>query len=114
VVDANVPTYFVYHPLAFMTSATFLGIEIYNAYHPAHMRWARTAIRGLTYLVTGKGPQRREIGKTDVPTCICDGWTPQNAVHVFQCPWIGDGIGRLWERAHEDEEWCAAVARFIC
>jgi len=46
---------------------------------PPHMRWARTAIRGLTYLVTDKDPQRqwmREIEKPDDPTCICDGWTP--------------------------------------
>jgi len=23
------------------------------------------------------------MGKTDDPTCVCDGWTPQNAVHLF-------------------------------
>ena len=25
---------------------------------------------------------------------VCDGWTTQNAAHVYQCPWVGDGIRR--------------------
>jgi len=54
--------------------------------------------------------QRPEVGKTENPACVCDGWTPQNAAHLFRCPWVGDGMSVL---AHEDEEWCAAVARFI-
>jgi len=35
---------------------------------PAHLSWSRDAIRGLTYLVTDKGPQRqwlKEMGKVD-------------------------------------------------
>jgi len=39
---------------------------------------------------------------------------PHNAAHLFWCPWIGDGMGRSWEQAQEDKEWCTAGARFIC
>jgi len=85
---------------------------------PSHLKWNRVALRGLTYLVTDKGPQRqwlKEMGKVGDPSCVCDGWTPQNAAHLFVCPWVGDGIGRSWEQAHEDEEctWCVTVARFV-
>jgi len=50
-------------------------------------------------LVTDEGPQRPwmlECGKTEDPTCMCDGWTPQNAAHLLRYPWIGDGRGRSW------------------
>jgi len=47
------------------------------------------------------------------PSCICDRWTPQNAVHLYLCPWVGDEIGRSREQASKDEEWCTAVARFV-
>jgi len=83
---------------------------------PRQLRWPRIAMRGWTYLVTDKGPQRQwlwEMGKTGDPTCVCDGWTAQNAAHLFRCPWIGDGRGRTWEEAEEDAEWCTAAARFI-
>jgi len=83
---------------------------------PKHMGWSRMVLRGLTYLVTDKGPQRqwlKEMGKTEDPSCVCDGWTPQNAAHLFICPWVGDGKGRSRKVASEDEEWCAAVARFL-
>jgi len=33
----------------------------------------------------------KEMGNVDDPSCICDGWTPQNAAHLYRCPWIGDG-----------------------
>jgi len=55
----------------------------------------------------------REIGKTDDASCVCDGWTPQNAAHLYRCPWVGDGRGRSREQARGDEEWCEAVARFV-
>jgi len=83
---------------------------------PSHLRWNRVTLRGLTYLVTDKGPQRqwlKGIGKVDDPNCVCDGWTPQNAAHLLVCPWVGDGVGRSWEQAQEGGEWCAAVARFV-
>ena len=83
---------------------------------PAHLKWARDAIKWLTYLITDKGPQRQwlaEIGKTDDSRCVCDGWTPQNAAHLYGCPWIGDGVGRPPKQAMADEGWCAEVARFL-
>ena len=49
----------------------------------------------------------------DDASCVYDGWTPQNAAHLYVCPWVGDGVGRSREQAREDAEWCAAVARFV-
>jgi len=83
---------------------------------PAHLKWNRTAIRGLTYMITDKGPQAgwlKEIGKVDDASCPCDGWTVQNAAHLYSCPWVGDGKGRTWELIWKDEKWCSEVARFI-
>jgi len=83
---------------------------------PAHLRWSRQAIRGLTYLETDKGPQRqwlKEIGKVEDVSCVCDGWTPQNAAHLYVCSWVGDGVGRSREQARKDERWCEAVASFV-
>jgi len=71
---------------------------------------------GAHILETDKGPQRqwmREIGKTEDASCVCDGWTPQNAAHLYMCPWVGDGVGRSKEQARQDARWCAEVARFI-
>jgi len=59
---------------------------------PKHMGWSMMALRGLAYLVTDKGPQRqrlKEMGKTEDLSCMCDGWTPQNAAHLSRCPWVG-------------------------
>ena len=56
---------------------------------PAHLNWSRDAIWGLAYLVTDKGVQQqwlKEMGKVDDLSCICDGWTPQNAAHSYRCP----------------------------
>jgi len=83
---------------------------------PAHLRWSRLAIRGLTYMVTDKGPQAqwpKEVGKVEDASCDCDGWTPQNAAHLYECPWVGDGKERTRELAMEDEKWCEAVARLV-
>jgi len=83
---------------------------------PAHIGWSRTAGRGLVYMITDKGPQRQwmwEIGKEERQQCVCDGWTAQNAAHLMQCSWVGDGKGRTSEMVWEDEKWCEAVAEFI-
>jgi len=83
---------------------------------PKHLSWSRWAVRGLTYMVTDKGTQAqwlKTIGKTDDASCVCDGWTPQNAAHLYMCPWVGDGKGRRRESIFEDEEWCGEVARFL-
>jgi len=50
----------------------------------------------------------------DDASCVCDGWTPQNAAHLYECPWVGDGQGRTRESIFGDEEWCEEVARFCC
>ena len=76
---------------------------------PAHINWAPAALKGLVYMVTDKGPQQQwlwEIGKSEKPCCVCDGWTAQNAVHLMSCPWVGDGKGRKSEMIWEDEKWC--------
>jgi len=83
---------------------------------PKHLNWSRWALRRLTYMVTDKGPQAqwlKTIGKTDDASCVCDGWTPQNAAHLCMCPWVGDGKGRTKEQIFEDAEWCEEVARFL-
>jgi len=83
---------------------------------PKHMRWKAKAIKGLVHMVTDKGPQQQwlwEIRKSENPACVCDGWTPQNAAHLQECSWVGDGKGRTADMIWEDEEWCAAVEEFI-
>jgi len=83
---------------------------------PAHVNWSRMGVRGLVYMITDKGPQQQwlwEIGKSEGPQCVCDGWTAQNAAHLMECPWVGDGKGRTRELLWGDEKWCAAVAEFI-
>jgi len=83
---------------------------------PAHLKWNRTAIRGLTYMITDKGPQAgwmKEIGKVDDGSCPCDGWTLQNAAHLLSCPWVEDGKGRTREMLWKDEKWCEELARFV-
>jgi len=41
------------------------------------------------------------------------GWTAQNAAHLMNCSWVGDGKGRKSEMMWEDEKWCEAVAGFL-
>jgi len=65
-------------------------------------------------MVTDKGPQAqwlKKIGKVEDASCVCDGWTPQNAAHLYECPWVGDGKGRTRELAVKDEKWCEEVSR---
>ena len=83
---------------------------------PRHMEWSRAAVKGLVYMITDKGPQQQwlwEIGKSENPQCVCDGWTAQNAVHLLSCPWVGDGKGRTFDMLWEDEKWCEAVESFV-
>jgi len=79
---------------------------------PRHQKWNRMALPGLTYLVTDKGPQRqwlKEIEKVDDPSCVCDGWTPQNAAHLFVCHgWetvLGDRGNRRMEMKSGVRRW---------
>ena len=71
--------------------------------------WNRNALRGLTYVVTDKGPQKdwlHRMGVTEDYTCSCQEKLRQNSA---RCKDIGDGKGRTIEKAEEDEEWCEAV-----
>ena len=83
---------------------TPVGIRQARLLHPkapAHMRWSTKPIKGLVDMVTDKGSQRQwlwEIGKVEDPQCVCDEWTAQNAAHLQQCPWMGDGRGRQRSR----------------
>ena len=83
---------------------------------PAYLKWSSRAVKGLVYMVTDRGPQQQwvyEVGKSEEPWCVCDGWTPQTAAHLLSCPWVGDGKGRTSEQLWGDEEWCEKVADFI-
>jgi len=83
---------------------------------PDHLKWNGLALRGLTYMVTDKGPQAywmKKIGKVDRGSCGCDGWTQQNAAHLYRCPRVRDGTGRTREEMWKDEKWCEEVARFL-
>jgi len=78
----------------------------------------------FTYLVTDKGPQHAElqhqwlmeIGKTEDPSCMCDGWTLQNAAHLYQCPWVGDGRGDpgSWQAETRGGGAFRAVMGWVC
>jgi len=68
---------------------------------PKHIGWKAGAIKGLVHMITDKGPQQQwlwEIGKSESPACVCDGWTPQNAAHLLGCPWVPRGMGRGGQR----------------
>jgi len=83
---------------------------------PKHIGWTARALKGLVHMVTDKGPQLQwlwEMGKTEDPACVCDGWTPQNAAHLRSCPWVGDGRGMTVDGMWDDEKWCEAVEEFL-
>ncbi|KAF8416400.1 hypothetical protein EV426DRAFT_703786 [Tirmania nivea] len=77
-------------------------------------KWNREALRGLTYVVTDRGPQRwwlHKIGRADDPRCgLCEEGVAQNAAHLLSCPGVADGKGRKWEQIWEDPEWCEKLA----
>jgi len=44
-------------------------------------------VSGLTYILTDKRPQwqwLKTIGKTEDPSCVCDGWTPAERGLVYK------------------------------
>ena len=95
--------------------ATPAGVKQAHPLHPKapkHIRWSTKAMKWLVYMVTDKGPQRQwlwEIGKTDEPQCMCDGWARPNAAQPQHCPWVRDGKGRSVEQMWGDEKWCGRV-----
>ena len=92
------------------------GIRHDYAIHqkPKHLAWSRTALKGLAYIVTDKGPLKRWvwiIGRSQEQLCACG--EVQNAVHIRRCGLVGDGKGRSIEEAMKDREWCEEVAVFL-
>ena len=68
-------------------------------------------MKGLTYMVTDKGPPAwwlKTIGKED-DRCGCG--SIRNAAHP-DARWLGMVREKL-EEIFEDEEWCRAVADFV-
>ena len=81
---------------------------------PKHLSWSRKAVKGLTYVVTDRGPLKRWleiIGRSQERTCPCG--ETQNAVHLRRCLLIGDGKRRSLEACMEDRAWCEEVADFL-
>jgi len=76
---------------------------------PAHLKWSRDAIRGLRYLMTDEGPQRRwmkEIGKVgDEPRRMQRTYTGARA---WGMGWEGRGSRQAGRGG-----WCVEVARFL-
>lgn len=82
--------------------------------NPKHLQWSRKAVRGLTYVVTDKGPLKRwlkVIQRSQEDKCSCG--EVQNAVHLRRCNLVGDGKGRSVEECQRDMEWCEAVVDFL-
>lgn len=72
---------------------------------PAHLSWSQSAVKGLTYVVTNRGPLKRwmwVIGRSDEQNCQCG--EPQNAVHLRRCKLVGDGKGQSIEECMKDSE----------
>ena len=81
---------------------------------PPHLKWTRRQLKGLTYMITDRGPMKHwqwVIKRADNPFCQCG--EIQNAVHLMRCRLVADGKGRSLEQAEGDREWCQAVADFI-
>ncbi|KAF8416347.1 hypothetical protein EV426DRAFT_686810 [Tirmania nivea] len=80
-------------------------------------KWNREALRGLTYMVTDRGPQRwwlHKVGRADDSSCgLCGEGLAQNAAHLLRCPGVADGKGREWEQIWEDPEWCEKLAEAV-
>ena len=63
---------------------------------PGHLKWHRQSVKGLTYIVTDRGPMKawqKVTGRAEDNRCSCG--EVQNRVHLLRCPHIGDGKGVL-------------------
>ena len=81
---------------------------------PPHLKWTRKQLRGLTFIITDRGPMKRwqwVIKRADDPFCRCR--EIQNAIHLTRCRLVADGKGRSPEQVWEDKEWCEAVVEFL-
>ena len=78
----------------------------------SQLKWSNQAIRGLTYLYTGRGPMKAwlfKIGKAENPDCGCG--MIQDVEHIH------GGCGELKACSREDmwqdEKWCEEVFFFL-
>ena len=81
---------------------------------PSHLKWTRKQLRGLTFIITDRGPMKRwqwVIKRADDPFCQCG--EIQNAVHLTRCRLVADGAGRSLEQVWKDKEWCGAVVDLL-
>ena len=79
-----------------------------------HMNWTRKQLRGLSFIITDRGPMKRWqwiIGRADEQTCRCG--EVQNAVHLRRCRLVADGEGRSIEQCWKDREWCEKIVDFL-
>ena len=77
-----------------------------------HLRWNNQAIRGLTYLYTGRGPLKAwlfKIGKARSSNCGCEELQDTDHLH--------EGCGELRACSRDDmwkdERWCEDVFHFL-
>ena len=92
------------------------GIQQDHGIHskPPHLKWTRKQLRGLTFIITDRGPMKRwqcVIKQANNPCCRCG--EIQNAVHLTRCRLVADRKGRSTEQIGEDKEWCQAVVEFL-
>ena len=81
---------------------------------PKHLQWTRKQLRGLSFIVTDRGPMKRWrwiIGRAEEQTCQCG--EVQNAVHLRRCQLVADGAGRSVEQCWNDREWCGELVDFL-
>ena len=79
-----------------------------------HLNWTRKQLRGLSFIVTDRGPMNRwlwVIGRAGEQTCRCG--EIQNAVHLRRCLLVADGKGRTMEQCWKDAEWCGELVDFL-
>ena len=79
-----------------------------------HLNWTRKQLRGLSFIVTDRGPMKRwqwVIGRAEEQTCQCG--EIQNAVHLRRCRLVADGAGRSMEQCWKDREWCGELVDFL-
>ena len=103
----------VVHRVSVLTSS---GIRHDHRIHlkPPHFKWSRKQLKGLTYIVTDRGPMKWwqwVIKRADNPFCQCG--AIQNAVHLIRCHLVADGNGRSLAQVEEDTEWCQLVVDFL-
>jgi len=71
------------------------------------LRWVEGSKGGMTEVTEFEEGRAEEYSDGS----LTEG--PSSAVHLLQCPLVGDGSGRTLEQAEQDSEWCWEAARFL-